>query len=290
MDQNDVVLFNDYQRTKSKPFETIRDQLNIIFEHFKSTDIILAAATGTSGRFFAKLLDIPFVNEVPAQAAAVCKLYPDFHNTTIIEMGGQDSKLITIALSRGKTIIHDFALNTGCAAGTGSFLDQQADRLGISIEDEFGNLALQSKNVPRMAGRCSVFAKSDMIHLQQQATPNCDIIAGLCQALASNLKSNLGRGRVFVKPVIFTGGVAANIGVVRAIQRVFELKEDEFYPLHVWNPSKNKPCLLQPVQSTPAYLKRLDHRLMPILVSMSVQSARTSLSWTTKDEYFQRLT
>ncbi|MHC5075455.1 MAG: acyl-CoA dehydratase activase [Planctomycetota bacterium] len=229
MDQNDVVLFNDYQRTKGKPFETIRDQLNIIFEHFKSTDIILAAATGTSGRFFAKLLDIPFVNEVPAQAAAVCKLYPDFHNTTIIEMGGQDSKLITIALSRGKTIIHDFALNTGCAAGTGSFLDQQADRLGISIEDEFGNLALQSKNVPRMAGRCSVFAKSDMIHLQQQATPNCDIIAGLCQALASNLKSNLGRGRVFVKPVIFTGGVAANIGVVRAIQRVFELKEDEFF-------------------------------------------------------------
>ncbi|HEY5504612.1 MAG TPA: acyl-CoA dehydratase activase, partial [Sedimentisphaerales bacterium] len=114
-----------------------------------------------------------------------------------------------------------------CAAGTGSFLDQQADRLGINIENEFSQLAVQSKNVPRMAGRCSVFAKSDMIHLQQQATPVCDILAGLCLALARNLKSNLGCGREFVKPIVFTGGVAANAGVVRAIEDAFETKPGE---------------------------------------------------------------
>jgi len=228
MDQNDTVLFSEYSRTKGRPLETARNQLENVFSRFNSDDVVLTAATGTSGRLFAKLLDLPFVNEVPAQAAAVCGLYPEFDKAAVIEMGGQDSKSITISSKQGKKIIHDFALNTGCAAGTGSFLDQQADRLGINIENEFGAMALQSKNVPRMAGRCSVFAKSDMIHLQQQATPNCDIIAGLCRALASNLKSNLGRGKEFVRPVIFTGGVAANIGVVRAVQEVFNLTDDEF--------------------------------------------------------------
>jgi len=172
------------------------------------------------------LLDIPFVNEVPAQAAAIWHLYPDLTQATVIEMGGQDSKLIFLFEEDGKGRVRDFAINTVCAAGTGSFLDQQAQRLGVDIEGEFEKLALQSRNVPRMAGRCSVFAKSDMIHLQQQATPTCDIIAGLCLALARNLKSNLGCGREFVRPIIFTGGVAANLGVVRAVEKVFELPED----------------------------------------------------------------
>jgi predicted CoA-substrate-specific enzyme activase len=191
------------------------------------SEITLTAATGSAGRFAAKLLGIPFVNEVPAQAAAVSHLYPQFQQATIIEMGGQDSKLIFLTKEHGRGAVSHFTLNTVCAAGTGSFLDQQAQRLGIDIENEFGHMALQSTNVPRMAGRCSVFAKSDMIHLQQQATPTSDIIAGLCLALARNLKSNLGRGREFVRPVVFTGGVAANIGVVRALEQAFELASDE---------------------------------------------------------------
>ncbi|MHC4575335.1 MAG: acyl-CoA dehydratase activase [Planctomycetota bacterium] len=191
------------------------------------SDLTLVAATGSAGRFLARLAGITFVNEVPAQAAAVCRLYPQLQQATIIEMGGQDSKLIFVSAERGRHQVRDFALNTVCAAGTGSFLDQQAQRLGINIEGQFGELALQSRTVPRMAGRCSVFAKSDMIHLQQQATPICDIIAGLCLALARNLKSNLGCGRQFVRPIVFTGGVAANMGVVKALQQVFELAEGE---------------------------------------------------------------
>ena len=134
-------------------------------------------------------------------------------------MGGQDSKLIFLpdGPADGRPMV-DFAMNTNCAAGTGSFLDQQASRLGIRIEDEFGRLALQSKTPPRVAGRCSVFAKSDMIHLQQQAAPVHDIVAGLCLGLARNLKSNLGRGRELPRPIAFCGGVAANQGVVRAIR------------------------------------------------------------------------
>ncbi|MHC4737745.1 MAG: acyl-CoA dehydratase activase [Planctomycetota bacterium] len=217
------IIICDYKRTKGRSIETVRYQMAEVFSRINPTDVVLAAATGSAGRFVARLLDVPFVNEVPAQAEAICHLYPNLKQATIIEMGGQDSKLIFLTKEDGRAGVRDFALNTVCAAGTGSFLDQQAQRLGIDIENQFGQLALQSKNIPRMAGRCSVFAKSDMIHLQQQATPNCDIIAGLCLALARNLKSNLGCGRKFVKPLVFTGGVAANTGVVRALEPVFDL-------------------------------------------------------------------
>jgi len=227
LDSENNIVFSDYSRTTGGPIKTVRRQLRQVLDIVDGDNLRSVAATGSVGRFLAKLLDIPFVNEVPAQAAAIRLLYPHFKRMSIIEMGGQDSKLIHLAPQQGQVHIEDFALNTGCAAGTGSFLDQQADRLGINIEEEFGRLALESNNVPRMAGRCSVFAKTDMIHLQQQATPTCDIIAGLCQALARNLKSNLGQGRKFIKPIVFTGGVAANIGVVRAMETVFQLEKDE---------------------------------------------------------------
>ncbi len=225
LDDSNNIMFCDYQRTKGRPIETARSQLDKVFSQINPSDCVLAAATGSAGRFFAELLGIPFVNEVPAQAAAIWRLYPDLRGATVIEMGGQDTKLLFLSSDYGR--IQDFVLNAVCAAGTGSFLDQQAQRLGIDIEDEFGRLAMQSKSVPRMAGRCSVFAKSDMIHLQQQATPTADIIAGLCLALARNLKGNIGCGREFTKPIIFTGGVAANIGVVRALEQVFELAKGE---------------------------------------------------------------
>ena len=225
LDNENRVVLSNYRRTKGKPVETFRTQLQDIFAKINPAGIDTVAATGSAARLPAKLLGISFVNEVAAQAAAITHLYPDIENATIIEMGGQDSKLIFLQPGKGR--VRDFALNTVCAAGTGSFLDQQAERLGINIEGEFGLLAMQSKNVPRMAGRCSVFAKSDMIHLQQQATPVCDILAGLCLALARNLKSNLGCGRDFVKPIVFTGGVAANAGVVRAIEDAFETKPGE---------------------------------------------------------------
>ena len=225
-DENRIVL-SDYRRTKGKPIETFRQQLEETLERINPADVKTIAATGSAARLPAKLLNIPFINEVAAQAAAVSHLYPDLNSATVIEMGGQDSKLIFLHRENGSTRVSDFALNTVCAAGTGSFLDQQADRLGIKIEDEFGRLAFESKNAPRMAGRCSVFAKSDMIHLQQQATQMCDILAGLCLALARNLKSNLGCGRKFVKPIVFTGGVAANAGVVKAISEVFETTDGD---------------------------------------------------------------
>jgi activator of 2-hydroxyglutaryl-CoA dehydratase len=120
----------------------------------------------------------------------------------------------------------DFAANSVCAAGTGSFLDQQASRLGYTIE-QFSQLATKSLHPPRIAGRCTVFAKSDMIHLQQKGTPDYEIIAGLCLAVARNFVGTVGRGKRLARPVAFLGGVAANQGMARAFSSVMQMEKDE---------------------------------------------------------------
>lgn len=218
------IVAHWYRRTSGRPVETALCMLEEVVRRYGS-QLAWVAGTGSAGRLLCELLDIPFVNEVICQATAIRRLHPEAR--TLIEMGGQDSKLVFLPDEPGDPrAMVDFSMNTNCAAGTGSFLDQQASRLGVAIE-EFGQLALKSVSPPRVAGRCSVFAKSDMIHLQQQATPVHDIIAGLCFGLARNLKSNLGRGRELARPIAFCGGVAANAGVVRAIREVFELGQGE---------------------------------------------------------------
>ncbi|MDP2967710.1 MAG: BadF/BadG/BcrA/BcrD ATPase family protein, partial [Deltaproteobacteria bacterium] len=173
-----------------------------------------------------------------------------------------DSKLIFIEEENGHFKIGDFSMNTLCAAGTGSFLDQQASRLCLTIE-EFGELALKSQNPPRIAGRCSVFAKSDMIHLQQIATPDYDIVAGLCFALARNFKSNIGKGKMFVKPISFQGGVAANVGMRKAFQDVLELSEGELIiPKHFASMGAIGAVLVTKESKEIKTIKRLDLALL----------------------------
>jgi len=216
-----------YERTHGRPIETARRLLAELFARVPPDRIATMVGTGSAGRALCELLNIDFINELICQSAAIRHLCPPVR--TLIEMGGQDSKIIFLSStnesesSASADDMVDFAMNTNCAAGTGSFLDQQATRLGVDIEEEFGRLALQSETPPRVAGRCTVFAKTDMIHLQQQATPMHDIVAGLCLGLARNLKSSLCQGKKIVPPVAFCGGVAANVGLVRALEKVFEL-------------------------------------------------------------------
>ncbi len=221
VDRSGSILAQRYERTLGRPVETAQTVLSDILARWPAEAFDLVVGTGSAGRLIGELLNVPVVNEVICQAVAIRHLCPEARS--LIEMGGQDSKLILLAETAGGSPILDFSMNTSCAAGTGSFLDQQAQRLGIRIEEEFGRLALESRSAPRVAGRCSVFAKSDMIHLQQQATPIEDILAGLCLGLARNLRSNLVRGRELPRPVAFCGGVAANAGVVHAIREVFGL-------------------------------------------------------------------
>jgi predicted CoA-substrate-specific enzyme activase len=225
------IIKTSYHRIKGQPIPKTFEVLERDFSGYLSEDSISLSFTGTGGQILSQLLGSHFINEIIAQMKAVIFIHPEAK--TIIEIGGEDSKLILLdqqslsGSSSGTLVLKDFAMNAMCAAGTGSFLDQQATRLGISIEEEFGALALKSQNPARIAGRCSVFAKSDMIHLQQEATPDYDIVAGLCLAMARNFKGSIGKGKTFQKPIVFQGGVAANKGMVRAFETLLQLKPGE---------------------------------------------------------------
>ena len=214
------VVKEVYRRHLGAPSRTALTLLESL--EFPLQQCRLVACTGMGGQRLAEVLGGRFINEVIAQGRGTHHFAPQAR--TIIDMGGEDAKMIMVAEEDGHLVIEDFAMNTMCAAGTGSFLDQQAHRLGYTIED-FSELALKSTTPPRVAGRCSVFAKTDMIHLQQGATPDYEIIAGLCQAMARNLKSNIAKGKPLTPPVTFQGGVAHNLGVRQAFRQVLNLDE-----------------------------------------------------------------
>ncbi|HAM71369.1 MAG TPA: CoA activase, partial [Verrucomicrobiales bacterium] len=224
LDTTGRVLESRYQRSHGKPRQTLHSLLQEIASHHDLSNGTWVGLTGSGGEAVSHLLGGRHVNELIAQTRGLQQYHPEAR--TVIEIGGQDSKFLQVELDpgTGRMDLVDFAMNNLCAAGTGAFLDQQAERLGIAIEGEFGRLALLSEKPARIAGRCTVFAKSDMIHLQQKGTPMADILAGLCQALARNFTTVVARGKRFLPPVVFQGGVAFNLGVVRAFESVLGLE------------------------------------------------------------------
>ena len=207
-----------YLRSQGNPVGSVQRGLSQLVRDLKDFEIAGVGTTGSGRVLIGKLLGADLIkNEITAHAVACLKLEPEVK--TIIEIGGQDSKLILIQ----DGIVNDFAMNTVCAAGTGSFLDQQAARLNMEIE-ELGQKAAAGKHPVRIAGRCAVFAESDMIHKQQMGHALEDILAGLCRALVNNFLSNLGKGKDLKSPVIFQGGVAANQGIIKAFEEVLGCK------------------------------------------------------------------
>ena len=159
MDHDGKVIQERYDYNHGKPFEKLKEILDELEQQYTKEQFGPISCTGTGGKLAAELLGGTYVNEIVAQSTSVAKHHPEVR--TIIEMGGEDSKLIFMdEVDNNASRLSDFELNTLCAAGTGSFLDQQAKRIGISIEDEFGELSLKSEDPPRIAGRCSVFAIS----------------------------------------------------------------------------------------------------------------------------------
>ena len=224
IDEKLRLLESVYERTRGQPIPALITVFEDLQRRFP--ELCGALCTGSGRDLIADVMRIDKENEIITQAKAVAYFHPEVR--TVIEIGGQDSKLIFLEQDEktGRAVIVDHALNEICAAGTGSFLDQQAYRLGISI-DEFSSLAARAEKPATIAGRCSVFAKSDMIHLQQEGTSQEEIVAGLCYALARNYISNLGKGKRFAKPIAFQGGVAANKGVIKAFEELMGLKPGE---------------------------------------------------------------
>ncbi|HEY67202.1 MAG TPA: 2-hydroxyglutaryl-CoA dehydratase [Thermoflexia bacterium] len=217
VDREGQLTASLYRRTEGRPIEVVQESLRQI-QAILPTDVDVAGVgtTGSGRQLAAVVVGADLVkNEITAHAVAALHFVPDVH--TVMDIGGQDSKLIILE----DGIVVDFAMNSVCAAGTGSFLEQQAHRLNISIE-ELGRRAMRSRHPVRIAGRCTVFAESDMIHKQQMGHPVDDILYGLCQALVRNYLNNLALGKMLRPPVVFQGGVAANAGVVRAFAEALE--------------------------------------------------------------------
>ncbi|MHA1463091.1 MAG: acyl-CoA dehydratase activase [Candidatus Heimdallarchaeota archaeon] len=211
---NKQLIESIYIRTEGKPIQSVQRGITLLKEKIGEDFVISGVgATGSARQLTGLIVGADIVkNEITAHSVASLNVRKDIQ--TIFEIGGQDSKIILIR----NGIAVDFAMNTVCAAGTGSFLDQQANRLEIPIE-QFGDLALKSEHAVSIAGRCTVFAESDMIHKQQLGHPVEDIIRGLSEALVRNYLNNVGKGKEILGPIMFQGGVAANIGIRDAFQR-----------------------------------------------------------------------
>lgn len=219
LDKNKKILETFYERSKGVPLNKIKEIFNKIKDKY---EVLGVGITGSARFFIGKIIGADLIkNEITAHASALSRLYPKAR--TVIEIGGQDSKIIIFR--NGVPV--DFAMNSVCAAGTGSFLDQQASRLGIPIE-EFGRIALKSKKNLSLGGRCTVFAESDMIQKQQAGYELKDIINGLCNNLVKNYLNNVAKGKDLEKPYVLIGGVAANPAIVRAFKN--QLKSDIIIP------------------------------------------------------------
>ncbi len=214
VNENREIIARSYLWTEGNPTDAARRVVDDLAGQLDldEVEVVSVGTTGSARRLVGAMLGAQVVkNEITAHAVGTTFIHPDVR--TILEIGGQDSKIICVE----NGIAVDYAMNTLCAAGTGSFLSSQAHRLGVEVE-EFGSIALTSKKPANIAARCTVFAESDLVHKLQVGYAREDVIAGLCRAVATNYLNNVGKGKKIVAPVVFQGGVSKNIGVVRAFE------------------------------------------------------------------------
>lgn len=218
IDEDNNIIKSSYIETKGNPIVAVKELIGILKNGFNDEKykIVHVGTTGSARKLIGTILGADTIkNEITAHAVGTISKYPDVK--TIIEIGGQDSKIILI----DNKIVTDYAMNTLCAAGTGAFLSSQAKRLGVSVND-FGKIALTSTNPTKIAARCTVFAESDLVHKAGAGYKKEDIIAGLCYSVANNYLNNVGKGKKILPPIIFQGGVSKNVGVQKAFSEILK--------------------------------------------------------------------
>ncbi len=218
-----AIVCSRYARVRGQPFEIVRGLLGELIDGLPAHPIVGVRVTGSGGALLAGR-GFQVENEFKAIVRAAEVLCPEAR--TLIEMGGESAKFIRLDAA-GRIL--DYDTNGDCAAGTGSFIDQQASRLRYPVE-EVGAIALEAPRAARIAGRCSVFAKTDMIHAQQKGASPPEILRGLADAVARNFKGSIAKGKPVVPPVVFIGGLAANGVVVEALREAFGLGQALLVP------------------------------------------------------------
>lgn len=214
IDDNNKIIAGEYIWTEGNPINAVKKVIIELQRQINGKGIQIASigTTGSARKLIGVMVGANVIkNEITSHSIGTLAIYPDVR--TIFEIGGQDSKIIII----DNGIVVDYAMNTLCAAGTGSFLSSQAKRLGLNVKD-FGEIALTSKNPTKIAARCTVFAESDLVHKAQIGHKKEDIIAGLCKAVVANYLNNVGKGKNIRAPIVFQGGVSKNIGVIKAFE------------------------------------------------------------------------
>ena len=216
MSENREIVHKSYVHTQGKPIEVTQSLLkNIRDDVGKKVEIVGTATTGSGRNVVGDFLNVDLIlDEITAHARGAVEIDSDVD--TIFEIGGQDSKYISIS----NTYPLDFDMNKVCAAGTGSFLHELANKHGINIVDEFQQIALSSKEPVKLAERCTVFMESDLVSYQQKGVREKDLIAGLCYAIVHNYLNRVVGKRKIGRRVMFLGGPSLNKGVVAAFENV----------------------------------------------------------------------
>ena len=223
LDNQGHMIKEIYTRTEGSPIEVVDRCLNQIAMEFGESIIIKGVGTTGSGReLIGELVGADTINdEITAHktgAEFLAKTMLDNNPDTIFEIGGQDSKYISIE----NGVVVDFAMNEACAAGTGSFLEERAEELGISIKDEFAQLALSSKSPTRLGERCTVFMQQDVAAFQQRGASKKDLTAGLAYSIVYNYLNRVVRDKKIGEVIFFQGGTAYNDAIAAAFARVLD--------------------------------------------------------------------
>ena len=216
IDEYDNIITSCYLYTAGNPVRAVKDVIKKMRDEIdlNKYQVVAVGTTGSARKLIGLMMGAVIVkNEITAHAMGTIRLYPDVR--TIIEIGGQDSKITLV----NNGVVYDYAMNTLCAAGTGAFISSLANRLNINIED-VSRVAMSSNNKVNIAARCTVFAESDLIHKIQAGYKKEDIISGVCRAVAVNYINNVAKGKKIISPIVFNGGVSKNAAVVKAFEEI----------------------------------------------------------------------
>lgn len=223
LNKAEEVVFSKYLRHKGAIKSNLLKVLEEVGNDYKLENIVYGIFTGSASKFLNKSGNITRINEIGAITGGSLKLYPEIKS--IIEIGGENAKFISNLSLENQSKI-EVSMNSSCSSGTGSFLEEQMSRLGLELED-YSRYVKKARSIPRIAGRCSVFAKTDITHHQQEGASVEDILLGLAYAVVRNYKGGVVKNAKSEKPALFIGGVSSNSGIITALKDIMNFSDNE---------------------------------------------------------------